>query len=220
MASFIKLQDLAHSTLLAAQKTPSGLDAVHMGIYDLVVHAFTSEVLTLGRMTIVVQSVYKGIADSANQDPSADVSFNGLSQREAYRGLCAAATEGLTAAGLAYAELRKFSGKSLPLEFDNALSKVALDYGQQLGQINIGAAWFSDSRIVRLQTELFDQLLRIDEQDSKREKLTAVPWARKFFLSCGYEGENVKGDIESNLMLLGLITSGILVGLLTAQRVV
>jgi hypothetical protein len=183
-------------------------------------HAFMSEVLTLGRMTRVVQSVRKGIEDSSNQVSNPDVSSKAMPQREACRGLCTAANEGLTAAGLAYVELRKFSGKILSVEFDNALLKVVLDYKQQLDKINMGADWFSDNQITRLQTHWFDQLLHSENQGSKQEKMSATSWSSKFFESCGYEEKIAKSEAESNLMLLGLLTSGALVGLRNAQTVV
>jgi hypothetical protein len=219
MASFKKIQDLAHTAILVARKASSDLDSVHKGIYDLAMHALMSEVLTLRRMTKVVESVRKGIEDISDRASIADDSGKAKSQREACRGLCTAASEGLTAAGLGYVAMRKFSDNSLSVEFYNALLKVVLDYKRQLDQINMVANWSSDSRIMRLQMYWFDQLLHIEKQDLKQENMSAIPWSHVFFQSCGYEEKIAKNDVESNLMLLGLLTSGALVGLLADQTI-
>jgi hypothetical protein len=221
MASFKKLQDLVQTARRVARDNATSLDAVHVRIYDLAMHAFMSEVLTLGRMTRVVQAVRNGIEDSANQASdtytSIEASSEAISQREAYRGLCTAANEGLTAAGLAYAELRKFSGTRLSAEFGKTLLPEILEYKQQLDQITIGANWFSNNQIKRLQTHWFDQLLHIEEQGSKQEKMSGLPWIDIFFQSCGYEAKTEKSEVQANLMLLGLITSGALIGLRASQ---
>jgi hypothetical protein len=217
MASFKKLQDLTQTARLVAQDNASDLDAVHVSIYDLAMHAFMNEVLTLGRMIRVVQAVRQGIEDSENQTTGADNSTEATFQREAYRGLCKAATEALTAAGLASIELRKFSGENLSAEFGKTLWQAILQYKQQLDQITIEADWLSNNRIKGLQTHWFDQLIYIGQQGSEQEQMSTLPWNDIFFQSCGYKAKTEKSDVQANLMLLGLITSGALIGLRASQ---
>jgi hypothetical protein len=220
MASFMKLQYLAHTASIVTLDKALGLDAVRKNIYDLAMHGFMGEVLTLGRMTRVVQAMRTGIEDSTNQAPSADASMEAVCKREAYRGLCAAATEGLAAVGLAHAQLRTFSGKKLPSEIGATLLDLCQKYKQQLDQINNGADW-SFNRAITLQQSLwFDKLQYVDEQSPKQESLSAIPWSSAFFQACGYEVKAAKSDVESYLMLLGLITSGALVRIPTAQALV
>jgi hypothetical protein len=217
MVSFKKLQTLSQTARLVARDNPSDLDAVHVSIYDLVMYAFMNEVLTLGRMISVVQAVRQGIEDSANQAAVADDSTEVLSLREAYRGLCSAATEGLSAAGLAHAALRKLSGENLSAAFGKTLWHGILEYKQQLDQITIEADWLSNNRIKSLQTHWFDQLLRIGQQGSEKEYISTLPWSDIFFQACGYKATTDKSDVQANLMLLGLITSGALTRLRTPQ---
>jgi hypothetical protein len=218
MASFKKLQNLTQTARLVAQDNVSDLDTMHESIYDLAMHGFMSEVLTLRRMTRVVQAVRHGIEDSTNQTPETNVSNKAMPLREAYRGLCTAATEGLAAAGLAHAELRKFSGENLSTEFGNALWQEILEYKLQLDQITIEADWPSNTRIHHLQTHWFSQFFQhIAKQDSKQEKISAQHWNYVFFQLCGYEAKTEKNDAQANLMLLGLIASGALTGLQASQ---
>jgi hypothetical protein len=220
MASFKKLQNLTQTARLVARDKASDLDAVHASIYDLAIHGFMSEVLTLGRMTRVVQAVSNGIKDSTNQTPDTNVSNEAMSLREAYRGLCAAATEGLAAAGLAHAEFRKFNGENLSTEFSKALLQEILAYKLQLDQITIEADWPPNNQINHLQVHWFSQFFQhIVEQDSKQEKRSGLHWNYVFFQLCGYEAKTEKSDIQANLMLLGLITSGALTGFRASQAI-
>jgi hypothetical protein len=220
MASFKKLQNLTQTARLVARDNVSDLDAMHESIYDLAMHGFMSEVLTLGRMTRVVQAVRNGIEDCTNQTADTNVSNEAMSLHAAYRGLCTAATEGLAAAGFAHAELRKFSGENLSTEFGKALWQEILEYKLQLDQITIEAYWPSNNRISHLQTHWFSQFFQhMGEQDSKQEERSALHWNYVFFQLCGYEVKTEKSDVQANLMLLGLITSGVLTGLRASQAV-
>jgi hypothetical protein len=220
MASFDKLQHLAQTASIVTLDKASGLDSLRQNIYDLALHGFMDEVSTLGRMTRVVQAMRSGIEDSTNQASSTDATMEAVCKREAYRGLCAAATEGLTAVGLAHAQLRTFSGRRLPSEFATALRDLCRKYKQQLDQINVGAEWSFRSAITLQQSLWFDKLHDIDEQGSRQESSSAIPWSSLFFQACGYEVKAAKSDADSYLMLLGLITSGALVRIPTAQAMV
>jgi hypothetical protein len=217
MTSFRKLKGLAHTASFFMRDNTSGLDALHVSIYDLAIHGFMSEVLTIARMTRVVVAVRNGIDDSTHQASGANISIQALSQREAYRGLCTAATEGLTAVALAHVELRKFSGNSLSSEFAKALLQISMKYKQQLDLINARADWLSNRRIILKQSHWFDKLLYTQEQDSKKVSLSSMSWSSIFFQACGYEEKSAKSEVDSSLMLLGLITSGTLAGLRTVQ---
>jgi hypothetical protein len=214
MTSFKKLQDLVQTARLVARDNASGLDAVHVSIYDLAMHAFMSDVLTLARITSVVQAVQNGIEACTSQASDTDASSQAIFEREAYRGLCTAATEGLTAVGLAQAEFCNFSGKRLSPEFSKALWQETIACKQELDQITILADWSENIRITRIQTHWFDQILQhIEERHPKHGNISAMPWSHLFFQSCGYEAKTEKNDVQATLMLLGLISSGTLIGL-------
>jgi hypothetical protein len=116
--------------------------------------------------------------------------------------------------GLAQAEFCKFSSERLSTELSEALWQEALACKQQLDQITIKAQWPADNQINHIQTHFFDQLLQpIEKQSSDPEKISAVPWSHVFFESCGYEARTEKSGVQANLMLLGLISSGALIGL-------
>jgi hypothetical protein len=217
MPSFKELQDLAQNASVVTRDNASGLDAVRANIYDLAMHGFLSQVLTLGRLTRVVQALQSGIEDSTNHAPSTDVFIEAIYKREAYRGLCTAATEGLTAAGLAHAQLRRLSGKRLSSKFSIALADLGRKYKQQLDQVNIAADWSSNRAITLQQSLWFDKLLYFDEPSLKQESTSAMPWSSMFFQACGYEEKTAKSHVESSLMLLGLITSGALVRIPTSD---
>lgn len=218
MVSFKILQNLAQTAGLATRDNALGVDAVHARIYDLAVNAFMSEVLTLGRMTRVVQAVHDGIADSNIPSHDKDVAGEARSQREAYRGLCAAATEGLAAAGLAHAQFCKFSGNHLSVELGNTLSQEILAYKQLLDHITTKTDWHSHSRINLLQEHWFGQLLQpVGKQGAKQANGSAIPWSDVFFQSCGYETKAENSGIQANLMLLGLITSGAFAAIRASQ---
>ncbi len=214
MASSKNLQDLAHTAHLYARHNASGVNVVHVSIYDLAMHAFMSEVLTLGRISSVVLAVRNGIEDCKNQASGTTECSQVMFEREAYRGLCTAATEGLTAVGLAQGEFCKFTGKSLSKEFCKTLVQELMECKLQIDLVTTEADWPDGNRINRIQTHWFDQLFQhIEKENSKQEKTTAVPWSHVFFQSCGYEAKTERSDAQASLMLLGLISSGALIGL-------
>jgi hypothetical protein len=214
MSSFTKLQNLVQTARLAARENSSGLDDVRASIYDLSIHALMNEVLTLGRLTSLVQAVRNGIEDCTRQASGAVECNQAMFEREAYRGLCTAALEGLTAVGLAGAEFCKLSDGRLSTEFDKALCQAVLECKQQLDQITIEAAWPINDQMSRIQTHWFDQLLQpIAERNFSQKESSAMLWSHTFMQSCGYEAKTEKSDIQANLMLLGLISSGALIGL-------
>jgi hypothetical protein len=214
MASSKNLQYLAHTAQLYARHNASGLDVVHVSIYELAMHALMSEVLTLGRIAGVVLAVRNGIEDCTIPASGADECSQAIFEREAYRGLCTAATEGLTAVGIAQGEFCKLSGKNLSKEFSKTLAQEILECKRQIDQITIAADWPDSNQIKRSQTHWFDHLFQhIEEQNSKQEMTSAMTWSQVFFQSCGYEAKNEKSDAQASLMLLGLISSGALIGL-------
>lgn len=217
MESFNKIQNLVQTACLDARGSASKLDVVHVSICNLATHAFASELLTLRRLTSVLEAVRKGIEDSADHSSTSDISDPAVSQRQAYRGLCTAANEGLAAAGLAYVAYRKLSGQSVSAEFRQALLKETGALKLQIDQITVGAGWVSNTQITGFQAYWLDQFFSIEERSSKQEKMSSVPWSNALLQSCGYETRTENNDAKANLMLLGLITNGALRGLQVAQ---
>jgi hypothetical protein len=158
--------------------------------------------------------VQNGIEACTSQASDTDASSQAIFEREAYRGLCTAATEGLTAVGLAQAEFCKFNDKRLSTEFRQTLWRETIECKQLIDQITIKADWSENDRITRIQTHWFDQILQhIEERDPKYENISAMPWSHLFFRSCGYEEKTEGNDVQATLMLLGLVSSGALIGL-------
>lgn len=219
MSSFRKLQDIAQSARLATQEKSPDADALHASIYDVVMRAFMSEVLTLSRMNGVIEAVCKGVDDAAVSAAGARRHAAVLAQREAYRGLCSAAGEGLTAVGLVYTEFFKFHESRMSTELGTALSREALVLRQQLEQVTRSADWYSNRQVTGLQAHWLGQLTEpVVPSSARREHASALSWQGRFFQTCGYEPTGSRPhDVRANLMLLGLLTSGALI-VLRASR--
>ena len=217
MASLRKLLHLVQKTRDAAGGNFADLEVLHASIYTLAMQAFMSEVLTLRRMTAVLQAMQKGIEDSATRSFETDMSRLALAQRDAYRGLCRAGCVGLTAAGLAYQEFIKLNGAMVSADFKKAIEQEALELEQQFDQIIYSADWSSNTQIALLQTHWLDQLRNKEVSNFKGGTVSGIPWDRKFFQLCGYEPMFEKSETQANRMLLGLITNGALNGLKNFQ---
>ncbi|MGA8514748.1 MAG: hypothetical protein WB821_08245 [Burkholderiaceae bacterium] len=218
MSSIFKLQDIVQTVRHTTQDISPNLDAVRASIYDVVMHAFMSEVLTLGRMNGVIRAVRKGVDDSKSTASDAATNTLTLTQLGAYRGLCRAADEGLTAVGLAYTDLLKFHGLSLSTDFEKLLLHETFRLKQQLEQVTFCADWHSNSQVTGLQSHWFAQLSVPLTPDFRAQEASVMPWSARFFQLCGYEPSMGKSDPHASLMLLGLFTSGVLTGLRSAQR--
>jgi hypothetical protein len=217
MASLRKLLYLVQKTRDAARGNFADVEVLHASIYALAIQAFMSEVLTLRRMTAVLQAMQKGIEDSAARSLETDLSEQALAQRDAYRGLCRAACEGLTAAGLAYAEFIKLNGVTVTAEFKQVIEQEALELMQQFDQVIYSAGWSSNTQIAFLKTHWLDQLGNIEDSNFKGGTASEIPWNSRFFQLCGYEPMIAKNEMQASFMLLGLITNGALAGLQNVQ---
>jgi hypothetical protein len=218
MSSIYKLQDIVQTVRHTTQDIYPDIDAVRTSIYGVVMLAFKSEVLTLSRMNRVIRAVRKGVDDcklTASQVASHELT---LARLGAYRGLCSAADEGLTAVGLAYTDLLKFHGFSLSTDFGKLLLHETLGLKQQIEQVTLCADWNSNGQVTQLQSHWFGQLLVPLKPDSKPQEAFVMPWSARFFQICGYEPLMGKSDPDASLMLLGLLTNGVLTGLRSDQR--
>jgi hypothetical protein len=218
MSSIHKLQDIVQTVRHTTQDISPDIDAVRTSIYGIVMNAFTSKVLTLNRMNGVIRAVRKGVDDCKLTASQAAPHELTLVRLGAYRGLCSAADEGLTAVGLAYIDLLKFHGFSLPTDFEKFLLHETLGLKQQLEQVTLCAEWNSNGQVTGLQAHWFEQLLIPLKPDSKPQEDSVMPWSARFFKICGYEPSGERSDPHANLMLLGLLTSGVLTGLCRDRR--
>jgi hypothetical protein len=219
MASLRELLNIEQKTRDTARGNFADLKVLHASIYALAIQAFRSEVLTLGRMTAVLQTMQKGIEDSAARSLETDLSKLSLSQIDAYRGLCRAACEGLTAAELAYAEFIKLNGMMVSEDFKTLVEQEALKLKQQVDQIVNFADWSSNTQIAVLQSHWFDQLSNIKTSNFKSNTESEMTWGSRFFQLCGCESVVEKNETLASLMLLGLITNGALAGLKNFQPI-
>ncbi len=216
MASLQKLQNLVQTARATTQEKPQNMDAVRASIYDVAIKAFMKEVLTLNRMRGVIQAVCEGVNDgTATASGASESDGYALSrmQQGAYRGLCAAADEGLTAIGLAYSEYARLSGHSARAGFGSAWLHDVRAFKQQLDQITLGADWASNSAVTGLQSYWFEKLLNPETANTNAEEVSALDWDDRFFQVCGYEAERGKSNAKASLMLLGLLTNGTLLGI-------
>lgn len=213
MSSIPKLQDIVQTVRCTTQGISPDIDTVRTSIYGVVMHAFMNEVLTLGRMNGVIRAVRKGL-DYSKLTASHKAPYSlTLARQGAYRGLCCAADEGLTAVGLAYSDLLKFHGFSLPTDFGKLLLHETLGLKQQLEQVTLCADWNSNEQVTRMQEHWFEQLLIPLRPYPKSQETPVMSWSSRFFQICGYEPSRGKADPQASLMLLGLLTSGVLSGL-------
>jgi hypothetical protein len=216
MVPIRRLQDVVHA-VRTANVSASDVVALRRGVYDIAMHAFMSEVLTLGRMRSVIAAVRIGVADSAQSSSGMANPPMKFAQRGAYQGLCTAALEGLTSAGLAYTEFLKFNYLGVPADFDQMLSHETLALKQQIDQVTLCADWLSNSDVTRLQLRGFNQLLQPEVSGIQQDAESVLPWTDRFFQASGYAVVQGKSNAQASLLLLGLLTSGVLSGLRGAQ---
>jgi hypothetical protein len=142
-----------------------------------------------------------------------------LARRDAHRGLCRAACEGLTAAGLAYAEFIKLNGAEASADFKKVIGQKTLELKQQFDQIINFSDWRSNTQIAPSQTHWFEQLSNVNTSNFVTYPVSDMPWSCRFLKLCGCESTGGSNQTRANLMLLGLITSGVLAGLQNFQPV-
>lgn len=219
MASSRKLQNLVQTARFTTLEKSRDLASVRTSIYDVARNAFMKEVLTLDRMRGVIQAVREGVDDGTVAVPGFDGYALAERQQDAYRGLCTAADEGLTAIGLAYAEYVRFHGHYLPASFGSAWLHEVRELRRQIDQITLGADWTSNSAVTGLQSYWFEHLLKPVATNINAEEMSALRWDDRFFQLCGYDAPRDKSNATANLMLLGLLTNGALLGMHSSQAV-
>lgn len=217
MASQRKLFDLEQKTCDAARGNFADMEVLYASIYTLAMQAFRNETLTLGRMTVVLQDMHKGIEDTKSFEMN--LSRLALVQRGAYRGLCRAACEGLIAAEMACAEFIKLNGAVVSADFKLAIEQASFGLKHQFDQVISCADWGSNTQISLLQIRWSDQLSRFQTSNFKGRTVVEMSWSQRFFQLCGCEGMAIEQEKETqaNLLLLGLITNGALGGVQGSQ---
>jgi hypothetical protein len=219
MASLRQLQNIVQTARFTTLEKSRNLDAVRASIYEVAINAFMKEVLTLNRVRGVIQAVREGVDDGVVTASGSDGNALSKMQQGAYRGLCTAADECLTAIGLAYSEYVRFHGHSLPASFGSAWLHEVRGLRLQVDQITLGADWTSNSAVTGLQSYWFEQLLMPVRTNINAEELSALRWDDRFFQLCGYEAPREKNNSKASLMLLGLLANGTLLGLRSSQAV-
>lgn len=212
MTSLRNLDDIEQTARRAAREQSPDLSALRSSIYDVVVHAFMNGVLTLDRMNSVIQAVRSGVDAGTLIAAGWEDYTLAVARQEAYRGLCTAAGEALAAVGLACGEFFKLHGSNLSIEVGNALLQEALVLRQQLEQVTRGADWVSNIEVTSMQSRWFQELFEPSTSPAKQARASASPWSARFLQECGCEFPLAKNDTRACLMLLGLFTSGALVG--------
>jgi hypothetical protein len=220
MASLRQLKYIAQTASSTTLEKSRDLDAVRASIYEIAINAFMKEVLTLNRMHGVILAVREGVDDGVVTAASgSDDNAPPKMQQCAYRGLCTAADEGLAAIGLAYSEYARFHRYSLPASFGSLWLHEVRALRQQIDQITLGADWTANSAVASLQRYWFEKLLNPVESYINAEEASALGWDDRFFQVCGYEALQDKNNFKASLMLLGLLTSGALMGMRSSQAV-
>jgi hypothetical protein len=218
MTSFKTLQEILEASYARPGVSADDFESLRKKIYEISMHGFLQDGLTLARMRSVIHTIYIGVTVRA-KGPSNLVDDNvEMAQRSACQGLCNAAGLGLTAAGLAFTQFLKFHGSSVPADIGKALKLEALALKDQIDQVTQSAGWLTNTDIARLQAHSFGQLmLPIGGTDAKQADESAISWSDQFFQNCGYLPRHANSNINASLMLLGLLTSGALLGLREAQ---
>jgi hypothetical protein len=220
MVSTTNLQGLVRTARFTTEFSCPDFDLLRSTIFNITMHAFMEEVLTLKRMCSVIQAVCIGVADNTNAPAGGAADTMVLAHRGAYQGLCCAAGLGLTAAGLAFTQFSKFHGACLPAGVGKAMVDQALVLKQQIDQVTRYADWLSNGDVTQLQARAFEQLFRRGNTQTQRASESSVPWVERVFRDSGFQPLHAGNHIHASLILLGLLTSGVLTDLRVDQETV
>lgn len=213
MNSSKDLQAILHATHMTASRNLTNLDAARASIYDLVMHAFISEVLTLARLNSVIQSVRDGINDFSTTKNSPTSFMLTMAQRSAYRGLYSAASEGLAASALAYSEFMKYSRFCVSKNFNKNMAYEVLQLKCQLDQITMLSGLQSNIGFQSVQMRYLQQLSIPIPANSTQDDKSVLSWPNQFFQICEFKAIKNSENLVAGSMLLGLFTSGVLAGM-------
>lgn len=217
MSSSTTLQDVSQTMRYTTQAGLPDFEVLRHSIFDITMHAFMRDVLTLERMRSVIQTVCMGVADDTTTPTSLAPSTRESAQRGAYQGVCSAAGQGLTAASLAFGQFSELHGLHVPMEVGAALNHEALALKQQIDHVTQCADWLSNGNVIRLQARGFSLLLPRRRELAKQAQETTVSWAERFLQECAYQPAAVGSNIQASHLLLGLLTTGVLTGLWASQ---
>jgi hypothetical protein len=217
MVSSTALQVVSQQVRVTTEASLPDFEILRSSIFDITMHAFVGEVLTLERMCSVIQAVCIGVADNTNAPAGTAADTMVLAHRGAYQGLCSAAGLGLTAAGLAFMQFSRFHGTSLPAGVGKAMVDQALVLKQQIDQVTRYADWLSNGDVTQLQARAFEQLFRRGSTQTQRASESSVPWVDRVFRDSEFQPLHASNHIRASFMLLGLLTSGVLTGLRVDQ---
>jgi hypothetical protein len=217
MVSPTTLHDLAQTACLTTEASFLDFDLLRSNIFNITMQAFLADVLTLERMRSVIQAVCSGVTDNTNAPNGLGADTLVLAHRGAYQGLCSAAGQGLAAAGLAFTQFFKFHGSSLSGEVSGELVRETLALKQQIDQITQYADWRFNSDVTRLQAHGVEQLLLPNSSQTTQTNESSMSWTERFFQEAADQPRHAKSNTNASLMLLGLLTSGALLGLREAQ---
>jgi hypothetical protein len=219
MISSKSLQGILETSYALLSLSPDNFELLRKKIYAISMQAFLQDVLTLARMRSVIQAISAGVMESTQASSSLTDENAEKAQRSAFQGLCSAAGLGLSAAGLACTQFSKFHGVMLPSEISQALVLETQALKDQIDQVTRCADWLTNPEVTRLQTHGYRKLMQPFGTGAKQADESFVSWSDRFFQTVGYQPIDAKSNAHASLMLLGLLTSGALIGLLNAQAV-
>jgi hypothetical protein len=219
MISSETLQGILKTSYALHSVSPDSFELLRKKIYEISMHAFLQDVLTLSRMRSVIQTVSTGLTENANGSVHLAQDTVQRAQRSAYRGLCSASGLGLTAAGLAFTQFSRFHGVALPSETGKTVVRESLALKDQIDQVTRHADWRTNADVIRLQAHGFGQLMQPIGIYAKLGDESLVSWPDRFYQNCGYAPPLSNSNADASLLLLGLLTSGALIGLREAQAV-
>ena len=217
MGSSKTLQGILETSYALLSVSPDNFELLRMKIYEISIHAFLQDVLTIERMRSVIQTINMGVMESTRASSNLADENVEKAQRSACQGLCSAAGLGLSAAGLALTQFSRFHGVRFPCAMGKELALEAHALKDQIDLVTQSAGWRNNSNITRLQAHSFAQLMQPIGIHAKQADASAIPWSDQFFHSSGYKPLQATGKTNASLMLLGLLSSGSLVALLDAQ---
>jgi hypothetical protein len=212
MSLLQNMDDIELVALRTAQEQLSDSSTVRLRIYDLTVRALMSEVLTLNRINSVLQAVRKGV-DEGVQNTVDNIDAENSARIEACRGLCSAADEVLVAVGLGCRAFYNFYESNIPAEISADLLTQIHVFRKQLEQITRQAEWQTNSQVIEMQLRWFQDLSSRFVASLKHTQTSTIPWTERFLQGCSCLPATEGKKTQAYLMLLGLLTQGVFVGL-------
>lgn len=219
MISSKTLQSILEASDALSGVSTDNFELLRKKIFEISMHAFLHDILTLARMRSVIHTISMGVTDGAKSSLNLRHDNVVRAQRSACQGLCSAAGLGLSAAGLALTQFSRFQGVMLPSDMGTALALEAHALKIQIDLVTQSAGWRNNTNVTRLQAHRFGQLMQPIGIHAQQADTSGISWPDQFFRDSGYKPFQSTSNTNASLVLLGLLTSGTLVGLLDAQAV-